>query len=692
MRPKELKLSLFVLIWSVLFLSNCKVHNTSFETELLAPLVKTKLNLNQIINDEEYEADSSGLVHLIYRTKLYDLAIDSFFEFNDTSLRETFRIDSLSLYSTTVEYPLTLGTLARNAGPIGQLLLLFHGFNQTIPAIPSISAAPIDISADTIFTTMTLEHGTMELALKNGLPIDVEDIMFELRNKQNNELVISGSFPLVPAGGTVSESFDLAGKTVEGQLVAQLQNLSSPGSKGQPVLIDTNNFILASLKVYNLHPSMATAIWPKQNLINDAYYFALEGLPVELKESRIASGTSRIRLSSTLEDSVRFVYKLLTATLNGVPFERHLVLPPAPKGGSSQYTEAASLKGYHFDFSGDMNDSFNVSFNQVVASIDSTGIMKSFSKQDSIFIELSFENLKPEYARGYLNDTTLGTGRTEERIELFERINSGNLELDNAKLGLHVDNKVGVDFTLYVNEITSLNNRTGKFVSLNSNSINSGIVIPRAKDAGGQLPIVPGIVDVILDAGNSNITEFISNLPDRMNYDIEMRVNPMGNTSLWNDFIYDQNFLQLDLDLDIPVHISARGLMLSDTVAFSLSGTEYDEIQEGVLHAFFKNDFPFETALQIYLLSENGSVSDSLFTGQRLIAAAQSTPGEIFTKSVETRIDIPVDRSKIDRLLKAKSLAVHAVFDTKPEGELVKIYDQYYLEFQLTADFIYLVE
>lgn len=692
MRPNELKFSLFVLMWSVLFLSNCKIHNTSFETELLAPLVKTKLNLNQIINDEEYEADSSGLVHLIYRTKLYDLAIDSFFEFNDTSLRETFRIDSLSLYSTTVEYPLTLGTLARNAGPIGQLLLLFHGFNQTIPAIPSISAAPIDISADTIFTTMTLEQGTMELALQNGLPIDVEDIMFELRNKQNNELVISGSFPLVPAGGTVSESFDLAGKTVEGQLVAQLQNLSSPGSKGQPVLIDTNNFILASLKVYNLHPSMATAIWPKQNLINDAYYFALEGLPVELKESRIASGTSRIRLSSTLEDSVRFVYKLLTATLNGVPFERHLVLPPAPKGGSSQYTEAASLKGYHFDFSGDMNDSFNVSFNQVVASIDSTGIMKSFSKQDSIFIELSFENLKPEYARGYLNDTTLGTGRTEERIELFERINSGNLELDNAKLGLHVDNKVGVDFTLFINEITSLNNRTGKFVSLNSNSINSGIVIPRAKDAGGQLPIVPGIVDVILDAGNSNITEFISNLPDRMNYDIEMRVNPMGNTSLWNDFIYDQNFLQLDLDLDIPFHISARGLMLSDTVAFSLSGTEYDEIREGVLHAFFKNDFPFETALQIYLLSENGSVSDSLFTGQRLIAAAQSTPGEIFTKSVETRIDIPVDRSKIDRLLKAKSLAVHAVFDTKPEGELVKIYDQYYLEFQLTADFIYLVE
>lgn len=692
MRPNELKFSLFVLMWSVLFLSNCKIHNTSFETELLAPLVKTKLNLNQIINDEEYEADSSGLVHLIYRTKLYDLAIDSFFEFNDTSLRETFRIDSLSLYSTTVEYPLTLGTLARNAGPIGQLLLLFHGFNQTIPAIPSISAAPIDISADTIFTTMTLEQGTMELALQNGLPIDVEDIMFELRNKQNNELVISGSFPLVPAGGTVSESFDLAGKTVEGQLVAQLQNLSSPGSKGQPVLIDTNNFILASLKVYNLHPLMATAIWPKQNLINDAYYFALEGLPVELKESRIASGTSRIRLSSTLEDSVRFVYKLLTATLNGVPFERHLVLPPAPKGGSSQYTEAASLKGYHFDFSGDMNDSFNVSFNQVVASIDSTGIMKSFSKQDSIFIELSFENLKPEYARGYLNDTTLGTGRTEERIELFERINSGNLELDNAKLGLHVDNKVGVDFTLFINEITSLNNRTGKFVPLNSNSINSGIVIPRAKDAGGQLPIVPGIVDVILDAGNSNITEFISNLPDRMNYDIEMRVNPMGNTSLWNDFIYDQNFLQLDLDLDIPVHISARGLMLSDTVAFSLSGTEYDEIQEGVLHAFFKNDFPFETALQIYLLSENGSVSDSLFSGQRLIAAAQSTPGEIFTKSVETRIDIPVDRSKIDRLLKAKSLAVHAVFDTKPQGELVKIYDQYYLEFQLTADFIYLVE
>lgn len=692
MRPVEFKFSWFIVLWGVLVFSSCKIHNASFETELLAPLVKTKLNLQQIINDEQYDADSSGLVHLIYRTKLYDLAIDSFFEFNDTSLRETFRIDSLSLYSTTVEYPLTLGTLARNAGPIGQLLLLFHGFNQTIPAIPNISAAPIDISADTIFTTMTLEQGTLELSLQNGLPIDVQDIMFELRNKQNNELVVSGTFPLVAAGETVSKSFDLAGKTVEGQMVAQLQNLSSPGSKGQPVLIDTNNFILASLKVYDLHPSMATAVWPKQNLINDGYYFGLEGLPVELKESRIASGTSRIRLSSTLEDSVRFVYKLLTATLNGAPFERYLILPPAPKGGSSHYTETASLKGYHFDFSGDMNDSFNVSYNQIIASIDSTGVMKSFSKQDSIFIELSFENLKPEYARGYLNDTTLGTGLTETPIEIFERIHAGNLQLDNARLGLQVDNKVGVDFTLFINEISSVNNRVNKSVQLNSSKINSGILIPRAKDAGGQLPIVPGLVNVILDGGNSNITEFISNLPDKMNYDIELRVNPMGNTSLWNDFIYDQNFLQLDLDLDIPVHISTSGLLLSDTVSFSLGGSDYDEIQEGVLHAFFKNDFPFETTLQIYLLSGDGTVSDSLFSGHKFIASAQKIPGEIFTKSVETRIDIPVDRSKIDRLLNAKAIVVNAVFDTKPEGELVKIYEQYYLEFQLTADFIYLVE
>lgn len=115
---------------------------------------------------------------------MYDLSIDSLINFTDTSARKTFKIDSLSLYSTTVEYPITLGAIARNAGSTGQLILFLQGSTQVIPAIPAISSGAININADTLFTTMSLRDGKLDVRLFNGLPIDITDVKFELKNEQ----------------------------------------------------------------------------------------------------------------------------------------------------------------------------------------------------------------------------------------------------------------------------------------------------------------------------------------------------------------------------------------------------------------------------------------------------------------------------------------------------------------------------
>lgn len=93
---------------------------------------------------------------------------------------------------------------------------------------------------------------------------------------------------------------------MEGKLNAQLISFGSPGSNGIPVLVDTSDAIIANIKVYNLHPSIATARWPQQNIINKTQNFYLKTIGVELKESRIKSGKLRLNLKSTLQDSVRF--------------------------------------------------------------------------------------------------------------------------------------------------------------------------------------------------------------------------------------------------------------------------------------------------------------------------------------------------------------------------------------------------
>lgn len=681
------------LIWglltSVIFFVSCSIKDPRWETDLLAPLVKTKISIKHLSQDSTLVADSSGLVHLVYRNSLYNLAIDSFFEFSDTSLKNTFRIDSLALYNSKFEYPLSLGTLARAAGPAGQLLLFFHGFSQIIPEIQPIAGTPIQIKADTIFQTMTLESGTLDLSLYNGLPIDVTNVQYSLKNSKNNEEIVSGVFPLIAAGATEQRSIDLAGRTIEGQLTAQLISLSSPGSRGVPVLIDTNNQVLARLQVYNLRPYTATALWPAQNLINDSYYFGLEGLPVELKHSIIGAGKARIRLSSTLQDSVRFSYTLSTAKKNGIPFQKTVTLNPAPPGGVSQRTEEENLKGYDFDFSGENNDSFNLQFNHVLASIDSTGEIKTISKTDSIFVELAFENLHPDYARGYLNDTILGTGLAKENIDVFANLRSGKLEVSQAELSVEVANKIGVDLNMSVKQLEGINSSSGKKVVMDAVPLQKEVFIPRASDLLNGPPIQPAVTKLSINEGNSNIREFISNFPDEIIYNIELQANPKGNVSNWNDFIYDGELLNVDLLLDVPLNLSAEGLLLSDTLSLSIQGDDYDAVKEGTLHFFFENDFPVDAGIQIYLLDESDRVLDSLFLNNFVVGAGQVDVNGRVQQPRQTNKDVFVEREKIDKLLRFRKMYMKVIMDSLPLDREVKIFSDYELEMIVTADFVY---
>lgn len=681
-----------VAFLACLFFEACKVEEAAWNTEILTPLVKTSLKLDNILDQEIAKSDSTHLVNLVYKSSLYDLAIDSFFHFSDTSLNNTFKIQSLSLYSTTVNYPITLGTLARNAGPVGQLLLFLNGTSQVIPAIPAVNPGAVPINADTLFTSMTLDSGNLDLSLYNGLPIPITDVKFELRNQSNGSLIVSGFIPFIGVGATEMQTFDLSGKTVEAKLSAQLISLSSPGSNGKPVLVDTSDAIQASLRVYNLHPLTANAIWPAQDLINDSYYFKVEGLPVELKESRIQSGKAIISLYSTLQDSVHFTYRLPSAKKNGVPLEAFKVLDPAPPGGSSKYIKEEDLAGYVLDLSGENGDSFNLLFNEIIGSVDSTGIMKTFSKTDSIYIDLTFIDLQPSYARGYLNDTTLFVGPDKRDVDIFSKIKKGKLEIEKAKLSLDVENKIGLDLQLKVNELKSFNQKNNTEIVLQGSDLLQPKNIARASDQGGLPPIQSTLTHYEISEGNSNMVDFINNLPDQISYNLELRCNPNGNISNHRDFIYAGEYLSMNLNLEIPMEIKAVGLTLCDTIAMNLKTTDLSAIKSATLYAFFGNGFPLDASVELYLLNSSGQITDTLMNGKPVILAAELGPDHKVQVSKESRVAITLDESQVKRFLNANTLIVQATFQTKPDLVPVKIYDYYSLDFQMTADFIYSVE
>jgi len=325
-----------IVLWLMaftLFWVSCKKAEPKWDAEILTPLLKSELTVSDLVQDSSLVTDSSNVLQFVYRQSLYNIAVDSLFQINDTVRARTFTIDSLSLYNATATYPITLGAICLQAGFIGAIIISQNGSSIAIPAIPSFNTPAFEIKADSLFTSMTLDQGKIDVGFKNDLPIDITDVKFELRNQSDNSLIVSGNFPLIKSKTAEKQTFLLDGKTLEGKLKAQLISFSSPGSNNVPVLIDTSNAIVAELKVYDLYPNTATAVWPEQNLVNQQQNFYLRGLNVQLKEAIIKSGKIRLRMFSTIQDSVKLTYTIPGGTKNGVPFEIYQVLPPAPPGG-----------------------------------------------------------------------------------------------------------------------------------------------------------------------------------------------------------------------------------------------------------------------------------------------------------------------------------------------------------------------
>ncbi len=673
---------------AILLCASCtREEDASWETGLMAPLLRGHLDIGDIVADSLLQEEADSSLTLVYENRLYDMNIDSVFSLYDTSVTRTYKLDSISLYSQNISYPVSLGQVCANAGIVGALIISQNGNTIAVPPIPSISSAPFYINADTLFQTMTLVTGFMDIIIDNGFPIDMTNLTFEIENTSDGTVIATGNFPLISAGASAQQTISLAGKTVEGNMTAQILSMESPGSMGNLVLVDTSDVITATLSVYDLHPSTATAVFPAQDLVSKEQDFRFDNT-VQLKEARLKSGSVVIDLYSTLQDSVYFTYDLPSATQGGVSFKVQKTLPPAPAGGVSSYSGTFDFSGYHLDLSGPNMDTVNTMYNKFVARVDSSGQMRTLSITDSLYANIGFVALNPSYVRGYLGMQEIDVGPDSEDITLFENL-SGNFQLEKVNLSLVVENSIGADAVATITNFVSVNTNTGNQVAMTGPAINSPISISRATDQNGQLPVTPSIAAVQMDETNSNATAFISNLPDRVDYTMQIGTNPMGNVTNFHDFVYDGHLMEFNLNVEIPLSFIASDLELRGDFEFRLDEADIDRIRDGTLILLADNGFPLEAAITLYTLNGDGVTTDSLFRDALLAAAPVNAANKVVMPK-RSRITIPVSEQRIGTLFETKRMLIRVKFNTRPSNTFLKIYSDYSIGFRLTGDFNYI--
>lgn len=411
----------------------------------------------------------------------------------------------------------------------------------------------------------------------------------------------------------------------------------------------------------------------------------------QLRSVIIKQGFVNFKVSSLIEEKTDFVYKIPCATLGGIPFQVNVVVPAAVGNTPGEYNHTYDLSGYTISLTGIANNKINTIYTSFSAGINDQGDSVLVSPSDLLTVTNTFSDMLPYYAKGYFGTNTLDIGPAFTDFTMFNRIVDGTIQLEDVNFDLKLENPIGMDARVYINNLASINTRTGNSINLVNSIIGSPININRASESGTT--VYPTYANFPLTTSNSNIKPMMENLPNKFGYSLQIVTNPLGNVSGSNDFIYADKLLKATMSMEIPLSLIATNLTLEDTLDLNIQTSEGSQnIHSGTLTLYAKNGFPFDASVQLYMLDENNNVSDSLYTSTNTISQALLNSNLRVIAKKPTKLVTPVSENKMKLLYNTKKVKLKVKFNTASQSQYIKIYSDYSIDIQLIGDINYTIQ
>jgi hypothetical protein len=410
---------------------------------------------------------------------------------------------------------------------------------------------------------------------------------------------------------------------------------------------------------------------------------------VQLRTLIIREGFLDLELKNMIASGIIGTFSLPGTQLQGSPASMVITTGAGTPAQPSVSYGTQDLAGAVFDLRGPQLDDVNTLATHLTAQLDPNGSGATVTDQDSIIATVTYRDLLPQYAKGYFGQRTIEVGPDSTRIDIFERIVDGSLDLDQVTLRMKVENGLGVDIQAFMRQFRASNTRTGASVDLSHTIMQGPINLSRAIESGGSFQ--PSFYQNELDNSDSNIDLFLETLPDQVSYEIDLEMNPLGDISNGNDFLYYDSRVRAELEVEIPLNIIATNLTLENTLQPDLPGTsEAHSLQSGELKIFATNGFPFSAALQIDIVDDQGNVWSSLPV-EGTIASGILGSDLLVQSSVDSRLDTRLTEEQVTMLYNGGKFRIRTIFNTADQTQHIQLLDNYTLDLQITAGAHYLV-
>ena len=683
----------FILLAAAFLFAGCKYKlkdRPNWDTEVIVPLAYSNVTLDNLLTDSTLTQTNSDLsVDLIYRDTLLNFQLSDYLEVPDTNLAFTVNLQTLALSTGEISQRIWMDTLLMQLGfPFPQLLDGTCNVTYTVGPDTIANSDTVAIDASQFFESAYLTDGKIVTTIDNRSPLDIEDMIFELRIKRTGAVVVRDTIDSIPAGTFYSDTTFIGNNYVEAEMEGELVSAIIPFHDYNTICWDfARQWVDIEIELIDLLASEATAVFPEQTVIDDPSNVRYDfGDDIAITKLRINSGSLIIRAISTIQNPLDFSYALPTTLKDGQSVLVEASLAAAPDSMTpSVYDTIYNLAGYYVDLS--LNgDSVNLFPQHLLGNLVYTGDTVKITLNDSIRIEYGLVDIIPEYIEGYIGQDTIAVNETQI-LDIFNRFKGGTLDVIEPEVAFTFINSLGVDGEMHVNTIRGTNSRNGNAIDLNATPLSGPVTI-----AGARLPNVGQQVStsIAIDRANSNIRQFISNMPDQFDFDIELFANKNGSPFLLNNFAtFDSKILAL-LDMKVPLYGISENLTLEDTFAVNLQDAGLpEEILSATIDLIIENDFPFETNVQLYFLKDNNQTVDSLFASGALAIPAGvvdgngvvQTPGKATLTSSFTNARVTTLKNQVTQARARFSIS------TKPANTAVRLYSNYGIDLRLVGEF-----
>jgi hypothetical protein len=359
--------------------------------------------------------------------------------------------------------------------------------------------------------------------------------------------------------------------------------------------------------------------------------------------------------------------------------------PSAPQTSG----QVRDLAGVYFDLRGPSFNSTNTLHTIIAINLDPNGSGATVTDQDSVNARVTYSGLVPQYARGYFGNRILEVGPEQNDLGLFDNIISGVLDLDEVTLRVKITNGIGMDIQIALGSLQAVNTRTGVTVDLTHAILAGPINLNRATDTGGGYQ--PSTYLNVLDRNNSNVDLFLENLPDKLFYALELRLNPLGDISNGNDFLYYDSKLEAELELEVPLTLIANELTLQTFAEPKLPGSaEQHALQSGDLRLFVDNGFPLSARMELDIVNADEVVLSTVPVQGQVAPGVLGVDGFV-QSSVASRLEASLSAPQVDLLYGGTRFRIRVIFNTVDQSQHLQLLDSYSLDLKIVLGANYII-